>query len=108
MICGIQNGRQKDRLSPVAGGSFCEYKGRAQYFDIKGCETTLAFGSWSSPSPTVPYSDLAQYIAFYAAEEMDCWVGPEKVKSQSGDFYGGWITSNLVGSFKGAPGTRGW
>ena len=73
-----------DRLSPVAGGSFCEYKGRAQYFNIKGGETSLARGAWSYPSPTVSYSELAQCIAFYAAEEMACWVGPEKVKSKVG------------------------
>jgi hypothetical protein len=36
------------------------------------------------------------------------WVDDEPVAAQAGDFYGGWITSEITGPFKGAPGTGGW
>ena len=51
---------------------------------------------------------LEDYVAFYPSRMDGCWVGGEKVEAQEGDFYGGWITSDIVGPFKGAPGTRGW
>ena len=51
---------------------------------------------------------IAGYLAFYASRVDACWVGDERVQPQQGDFYGGWITSNIVGPFKGGAGTRGW
>ncbi|GKT34132.1 DUF427 domain-containing protein [Aduncisulcus paluster] len=64
--------------------------------------------TWSYPSPSLAFSDIADHIAFYASRVDECWVDDERVQPQEGDFYGGWITSRIVGPFKGGAGTRGW
>ena len=88
--------------------SFCEFKGLATYWSVSipGHESPNAAWSYESPSPS--YAALRGHLAFYATRVDECWVGDERVVPQPGDFYGGWITSNLRGPFKGAPGTRHW
>lgn len=68
----------------------------------------IAHAAWSYPRPTKPFAALRDYVAFYPARVDACYVGDERVKAQEGDFYGGWITSNVRGPFKGRPGTSGW
>lgn len=85
--------------------SFCEFKGLATYWSIPGGPADAA---WSYESPSSAYIALAGHLAFYASRVDECWVDDERVHPQPGDFYGGWITANLRGPFKGAPGTRGW
>ncbi len=87
-----------------AGQSFCEFKGLASYWNLPG----IANAAWSYAQPAPPYAALANHLAFYASKVDECWVDEERVLAQAGDFYGGWITSNLRGPFKGAPGTRHW
>ena len=95
-------------LKPAgAGQSFCEFKGLATYWCFWSPAQTPNV-AWSYAKPTAPYAALANYLAFYASKVDECWVGVERVVPQAGDFYGGWITSNLRGPFKGAPGTRHW
>lgn len=89
-------------------GSFCEFKGMATYWDLQipaGLRESVA---WSYEQPAPAFAALAGYLAFYASRVDECWVDDERVVSQPGDFYGGWITSDLRGPFKGAPGTLGW
>jgi len=95
-------------LQAAAGGSWCEFKGRAKYWslDVDGKRSDNA--AWSYPSPSSAFADIAGYLAFYASRVDECWVGDERVEPQQGDFYGGWITSRIVGPFKGGAGTRGW
>ena len=93
--------------------SFCEFKGVATYWDLdiprEGAPRLLAGDvAWSYESPAREYAALAGHLAFYANRVDECWVDDERVQPQDGDFYGGWITSELRGPFKGAPGTRGW
>ena len=88
----------------AAGRSFCEFKGFADYWSLDGREDV----AWSYPKPSAAYRGLAGHLAFYASRVEECWVGDERVVPQAGDFYGGWITQNLRGPFKGAPGTRHW
>jgi uncharacterized protein (DUF427 family) len=64
--------------------------------------------AWTYASPKEGFEELVDHIAFYAARVDAAYVGDEKVTPQAGDFYGGWITSNVVGPFKGDPGTLGW
>ena len=85
-------------------GSFCEFKGVATYWNL-GPAAAVA---WSYEQPTGAYAALAGSLAFYASRVDECWVDDERVVPQPGDFYGGWITADLRGPFKGAPGTRGW
>lgn len=95
-------------LVPVNGQSFCEFKGAASYFDLVVGNTVIPRAAWSYENPNRGFELLKGKVALYASRVDRCMVGEEVVQPQEGDFYGGWITSNLVGPFKGAPGTWGW
>lgn len=88
--------------------SFCEFKGLATYFDITVEGDVLAGVAWGYPSPSPGYEAIAGHLAFYAEPFDGCFVGDERVVPQPGGFYGGWVTSRVVGPFKGEPGTLGW
>jgi uncharacterized protein (DUF427 family) len=88
--------------------SFCEFKGLATYWTIHIGKSISHDAAWSYPSPGPAFTPLADHLAFYANHVDQCFVDDELVIPQPGDFYGGWITSNLRGPFKGAPGTLGW
>ena len=95
-------------LDKSAGSSYCEWKGRAIYYDVVVGSARLPRAAWSYPDPTPSFEAIRLYLAFYPAPMDGCFVDGERVASQPGDFYGGWITSDLEGPFKGGPGTRGW
>ena len=97
-----------EQLHAAAGGSLCEWKGLASYWDVEAGERREARAAWSYPDPVARYAALRDHLCFYPSRMDACWLGEERVVSQDGDFYGGWITSDLVGPFKGAPGTLGW
>jgi uncharacterized protein (DUF427 family) len=88
--------------------SICEYKGIADYYDLKVNEQVSKNAAWSYPSPKPGYELLKNNISFYPGRVDSCYVDGEQVRAQEGDFYGGWITANIVGPFKGAAGTEGW
>ena len=89
-------------------GSFCEWKGVARYWDIVVGDAVLAGVAWSYPEPTAGFVGLADHLAFYAAPFDGCFVDDERVRPQPGGFYGGWITHDLAGPFKGVPGSQFW
>jgi uncharacterized protein (DUF427 family) len=98
-------------LVPVheAGGlSMCEFKGMAHYLTIAAGDRIAVHSAWSYAEPWPGYESIAGRIAVYPSKMGRCLVGEEVVQAQEGDFYGGWITSRVVGPFKGAPGTLGW
>jgi len=95
-------------LNPSKRASHCEWKGRARYYDIVLAEIRVADAAWSYPSPTPAFQQLIDHVAFYPSKVTKCTVAGEVVLAQAGDFYGGWVTSNLTGPFKGGPGTLGW
>jgi uncharacterized protein (DUF427 family) len=96
-------------LRPAAGSSMCEWKGRAAYFDVLGGDGTVAErAAWSYPSPHPDYAAVAGFVAFYPGRMDAAWLDDERVAAQEGDFYGGWVTADLAGPFKGAAGTLGW
>jgi uncharacterized protein (DUF427 family) len=96
-------------LRPAAGSSLCEFKGRAAYFDVVGGDGTVAErAAWSYPSPAAAYAALAAHVAFYPGRMDAAWLGDERIAAQESDFYGGWITADLTGPFKGPEGTLGW
>jgi uncharacterized protein (DUF427 family) len=86
----------------------CEFKGRADYWTLTVGEAVAHNVAWSYPQPNKTYAAIADYLAFYPGRMESCWVDEERVQAQEGDFYGGWITSKVVGPFKGGPGTWGW
>jgi uncharacterized protein (DUF427 family) len=95
-------------LVAVSGQSYCEFKGAASYFDLVVDGKTISRAAWTYENPNRGFESLKGKVALYASKVDQCVVGDEVVMPQDGDFYGGWITSNLVGPFKGAPGTLGW
>jgi uncharacterized protein (DUF427 family) len=95
-------------LTPTERHSDCEWKGSASYYTISVGDKTAKDAAWYYPRPTRGYESLANHVAFYPSLMDACYVNEERVQAQEGDFYGGWITSDIVGPFKGAPGTRGW
>ncbi len=95
-----------DWLHP-AGRSFCEWKGEARSYDLVGPMQVPRI-AWSYPDPAPKYAAIAGMFAFYADRAGACFVGDEEVRPQPGGFYGGWITSDIRGPFKGIPGSQGW
>ncbi len=95
-------------LESRPGRSFCEWKGNAAYWTLRAAAAAAMDAAWSYPDPTPAYLPIRDHLAVYAGRVDACFVGDEPVTPQPGGFYGGWITGNLTGPFKGAPGTRGW
>jgi uncharacterized protein (DUF427 family) len=95
-------------LTRSARRSYCEWKGRAAYYTVVVGDVRLEDAAWDYPEPTPAFEAIRNHVAFYPGPMDGCFVDGERVAAQPGDFYGGWITSDLVGPFKGAPGTRGW
>lgn len=88
--------------------SFCEWKGVARYVTLRGGGRRAPDAGWFYPAPSPAYAALRDHIAVYAGRMDACFVGDERVVPQPGGFYGGWITSDLIGPFKGELGTEGW
>lgn len=88
--------------------TFCEWKGVAHYYSIQIGDRVELNAAWFYPEPTDAFRLIQNYVAFYPSRMDACWVDDEKVQAQPGDFYGGWITSEIVGPFKGSLGTLGW
>jgi uncharacterized protein (DUF427 family) len=95
-------------LRQTARSSFCEWKGMAAYYTIEVGDQVAENAAWFYADPTPAFLGIQNYVAFYPSRMQACYVNGELVTSQPGDFYGGWITSNIIGPFKGAPGTWGW
>ena len=95
-------------LERSSRASFCEWKGRARYHSLKVGDRRSPDAAWSYPDPTPAFAAIRDYLAFYPSRVDECTVAGEVVQSQPGDFYGGWITADVIGPFKGDPGTMGW
>ena len=92
------------RLVPTSGSSHCEWKGAAEYLAVAGTTEPVA---WRYPNPYPEFADQAGWVSFYPGR-VACSGDGETVRAQAGGFYGGWITDDVVGPFKGEPGTSGW
>ena len=98
-----------DLLVPVSAHStFCEWKGHASYFDIVVGGSRSAKGAWTYTEPSAAFQALKGYLAFYPGRVDAAYLDDERVRPQPGEFYGGWITDDIVGPFKGEPGTGHW
>jgi len=94
-------------LIPTRKTSFCEWKGTAKYWTVSVGQNSVENVAWSYESPNPRFVEIRGFLAFYP-NVLECYVDEERVKPQPGGFYGGWITSDLVGPFKGVPGSHGW
>jgi uncharacterized protein (DUF427 family) len=93
-------------LSPAPGSSVCEWKGAAKYWKLSSVKKLRVVG-WSYPDPSPAFEQISDYISFYPAV-LACHVSGERVRAQLGQFYGGWVTNEIVGPFKGEAGTEYW
>ncbi|MBF2097702.1 MAG: DUF427 domain-containing protein [Gloeomargaritaceae cyanobacterium C42_A2020_066] len=95
-------------LRPAGRTTFCEWKGQGHYFHVQVGDRCAENAAWHYPHPTPPFAPIAGYLAFYPRPMDSCTVDGEPVQPQPGGFYGGWITADIVGPFKGEPGTAAW
>jgi uncharacterized protein (DUF427 family) len=95
-------------LRPAEGGSYCEWKGSADYLDVVSGSIVLPAAAWTYLTPSPRFAAIAGHVAVYPGRVDRCTVDGEEVRAQDGGFYGGWITSAVVGPFKGSPGSWGW
>ncbi len=95
-------------LNKMARTSICEFKGMAVYFNLAMPDVKIENVAWAYEQPRCGYETIKDHLAFYPSKLDACYVDGERVKAQDGDFYGGWISANIKGPFKGGPGTWGW
>ena len=95
------------RLERTTGTSHCEWKGSATYWDVIVGDNRFEQAGWSYEAPYPAFAAIEGHVAFYPGR-VDCRLGGERVQPQPGGFYGGWVTSEVIGPFKGEPGTGGW
>ncbi len=95
-------------LRPSRRHTYCEFKGEASYYDLVVGGREARDAAWYYPDPRSRYAALRGYLAFYPGRVDAAWVDDERVQAQGGDFYGGWITAEIEGPYKGGPGTAGW
>lgn len=99
---------QMQFLEPSPRDSFCEWKGKARYYHVAVAGQRAQDAAWAYPRPQPGYERIRDHLAFYAQKMDACYVDGERVQPQPGTFYGGWVTGDVVGPFKGEPGTWGW
>jgi uncharacterized protein (DUF427 family) len=97
-----------DRLATSPHGTYCEWKGQAGYFSYEHGGRRIENVAWTYERTSQGYEAIAGHLAFYASRVDEAWVGDERATPQPGRFYGGWVTSRVVGPFKGEPGSEGW
>jgi uncharacterized protein (DUF427 family) len=95
-------------LSEGGRNTWCEWKGQASYYHLGVGGQQVRDAAWFYPTPAPGFEAIQGYVAFYPGKMDACYVDGERVEAQPGDFYGGWITDDIVGPFKGRPGTVGW
>ncbi|MEO1289767.1 MAG: DUF427 domain-containing protein [Chloroflexota bacterium] len=95
-------------LESTSRSTFCEFKGAASYYTVKVGDKSEPNSAWYYKNPSRGFEAIQNHVCFYASKMDACYVDDEQVQSQAGDFYGGWITSDIVGPFKGGAGTWGW
>lgn len=98
----------REYVRPSRRRSFCEWKGQASYVTLRVGDRVAEDVGWFYPRPTAAFRSIRDHVAFYAGPMDRCMVGEEQARPQPGGFYGGWVTSKVVGPFKGEPGTEFW
>jgi uncharacterized protein (DUF427 family) len=99
---------RRDLLVPSNLSTFCEFKGLAAYCSLVVAGRRSDNAAWYYPEPSAAFGAIRDHLAFYPSRVDACYVDGEPVQAQRGDFYGGWITGDIVGPFKGGPGSAGW
>jgi uncharacterized protein (DUF427 family) len=99
---------RRDLLEPSPETTFCEWKGLARYWSLGIGDRRVVDAAWSYPDPEPAYERLRDHLAFFPGRVDECFVGLERARPQPGSYYGGWVTPEIVGPFKGEPGSESW
>src|SRR3954447_18070748 len=91
---------EMDALTPTTHTALCEWKGRARYYTVTVGARSVENAAWTYPDPTPAFAAIHHHLAFYAGKMDACYVDGERVQAQAGDFYGGWVTREIIGPFK--------
>ncbi|CAN5444641.1 DUF427 domain-containing protein [soil metagenome] len=100
--------REKHLTDAPGHNTHCEWKGGASYLHAEAGGARAEHAAWFYPEPRPDYAELEGHVAFYAGRVDACHLDDERVRPQGGTFYGGWVTDEIEGPFKGEPGTEGW
>ena len=92
-----------ERLTANGERFVCEWKGAAEGLDVVNGPT---HAGWRYFDTFEEFSGIRGWCSFYPAC-VECWIGAERVAPQPSPYYGGWVTPDIVGPFKGEPGTEG-
>ena len=106
-LLGKARSLSPEHLRPAGGGSHCEWKGVARYYDVVTPDVQIPGAAWGYDDPYAEFERLRGHVSFYP-DRVECWLGGERVEPQPGRFYGGWVTPELTGPFKGERGSEGW
>ena len=99
---------RSEYLRPSRRQTYCEFKGHTSYYDLVVGDREVRDAAWYYPDPNERFAAIRDHVAFYPGRVDACFVDEEQVVAQAGDFYGGWVTAEIEGPFKGGPGTAGW
>lgn len=99
---------REDLILAGSRHTFCEFKGLASYWTLRAHDKLSTDAAWSYERPSPGYEAIRGHLAFYVGKVDECFVDDERVQAQSGEFYGGWVTSEVIGPFKGKPGSETW
>ena len=99
---------KSEYLTQSHHASYCEWKGKARYYNVQVEDRQALNAAWGYPDISPRYAALKGSVGFYPGPMDACYVDEEQVEPQAGDFYAGWITKDVVGPFKGEPGSWGW
>jgi uncharacterized protein (DUF427 family) len=97
---------REERLVELDGLSVCEWKGVATSFALVEDRARQAV-AWCYRDTFPEFAGIRDWYAFYPGR-LSCCVGDERVTAQPGGYYGGWVTGDLTGPIKGAPGSGHW
>jgi uncharacterized protein (DUF427 family) len=97
-----------NHLVPTRTHTLCEWKGAAAYYSVVVGDRVAPDAAWTYPRPSPGFEAIRDHVAFYPARVDACFVDEEQARPVPGDYYGGWVTADIVGPFKGAPGTESW
>ncbi len=100
--------RLEEHFTLTERSTFCEFKGNASYYTISVGDKTAPNAAWTYLDPTPSFEPIRGYVAIYPASMDACLVDGELAQPQPGRYYGGWITHEIKGPFKGSPGSQGW
>lgn len=87
---------RSDLLTRTERSSTCEWKGAATYWTLHTSAGVRDEIAWSYEHPMPEFESIRGYLAFYPQRVDACFIDDEQVRAEGGDFYGGWLSSDVT------------